>query len=90
MSGPEQTAAAPIPKMTPVGKHVVDDGVEGGKLKIFMDFYFCFVAHLVGICFSIAESLGLREPAMGSLYNKRVRRTCVSLSEELGSRLNYC
>ncbi|KAK0517191.1 hypothetical protein JMJ35_000346 [Cladonia borealis] len=65
-----------MPEKTPVGEHVVDEGVEGGKLKIFMDFYFWFVAHLVELYISIAESLGLREPALESL-DKRVRWTCV-------------
>lgn len=89
MDSPEQTAAALMPEKTSVGEHVVDEGVEGGKLKIFMDFYFCFAAHLVELYVSIAESLGLREPALKE-QRKRVRWTCVSLSETLCSRLNYC
>ena len=70
MDFPEQTAAAPMPEKTPVGEHV---GFKGGKLKIFMDFYFWFVAHLVELYVSIAESLGLREPELFKEHKKRVR-----------------
>ena len=76
-----------MPENTPVEEHVVDEVVEGNKLKIFVDLYFWFVGHLVEVYVSIAESLGLREPALKELH-KRVRWTCVSLSEKTGSHLN--
>ena len=89
MEPPGQTAATPMPKKTRMRKNVIDKGIQGGKLKSFMDYYFWFVAYLVEIGISIAESLGLREPALKE-HRKRVRWTCVSFSEKLCSRLNYC
>ena len=88
MDPPEQTATAIMPEKTPVEELVVDQVVEGDKLKIFLDLYFWFSGHLVESYVSIAESLGLREPALEK-YDKRVRWTCVSLSETPRSHLNY-
>ena len=87
MDPPEQTAAAPLPAKTPVEELVVDQVVEGNKLKIFVDLYFWLIGYLVKLYLSIAEYLGLREPVLAS-NKKRVRWTCVCLSETLRSHLN--
>ena len=88
MDSPKQTAAAPMPEKTPVEELGIDQVVKGDKLKTFINLYFWFAGHLVELYVSIVESLGLREPALKE-YTKRVRWTCVSLSETLRSRLNY-
>ena len=88
MNPPEQTAAAPMPENTTIEELMVDEVVEGKKLKIILDLYFWFVGHLVEVYVSIAESLGLREPAL-KWTHKRVRWTCVSLSETQHLSLNY-
>ena len=77
---PKQTAAATLSENMPLDELVVDEVVEGDKLKIFVDLYFWFAGHLIELYVSIPESLGLRETSLKS-YMKRVRWTCVRLSE---------
>ena len=77
---PKQAATAPMPENAPLDELVVDEVVEGDKLKIFVDLYFWFAGHLIDLYVSIAESLGLRETPLKE-YEKRVRWTCVRLSE---------
>ena len=80
MESLKQTATAPIPENTPLDKLVVNEVVKDNKLKIFADLYFWFLGHLIALYVSIAESLGIREPPLES-DKKRVRWTCVSLSQ---------
>ncbi len=85
MDPPEQTTTVSMPEMTPVEELVVDQVVDRDKLKIFVDLYFWFARHLVELYVSIVKSLGLREPTLEK-DDKRVRWTCVSLSETPPSR----
>ncbi len=67
---------------------VVVRRVENDKLKIFVDLYSWLYVHLVELYVWVAISLGLRETPLKS-NKKRVRWTCVSLSETMRFRLNY-
>lgn len=76
MDSSKRTATAPMPENTPMDELVVDEVVEGDKLKIFVDLYFWFSGHLIELYVLIAECLGFREtPLEGD--KKRVRWTCV-------------
>ena len=88
MDSPKLAATAPVSEKMPLDELAVDRVVEGDKLKIFVDLYFWFSAHLIELYISIAESLGLRETPLSD-YWKRVRWTCVSNSRTLCCRSNH-